>query len=783
MFGLITLPAGGVNNAFYESWADYLQPKSRMFLSVLQTMFQGLADIFYDLANAVLTAWSAAWKLADFSSLFTDAKEANDMTGYQLVQYTGLFFTIGLIIMSIMMAVQLVQFNLTSGRRGKEWPAGIVTAVIIIALVPMLISGGTAVAKSMNSTLLGDNTDTAQNGGHSILTDVWKNNSVDLKKVAQANFNVDEKHIHDYSPVKNNSSNAIVKSSIFTSVIDDDDKKDIKGKEAKKVFDNKQGEESKTEKMDKGGWIKGSEDAYPRVKVNWMGIIAAEIVFAIVGFLAIIELIVRFFRLAYYSLTLLALAFRDMEGKKAMQILHLMEGSILGLALLPLNVILFFAFVQWGMNAINNQSLSWGPYTVVSVALLLAAGKGLLSGFALIDDWTGTPSGHGGTVTSLIGAGAAVAGVGRSANGAVAAPFHGAAKVGRGATKAGEKTVNGAKSIKDKVAQARKRGDDTQNDVQGGKQKKSDPIDVGAGSTSSNSGAGQQVGKPSSSGTGNKSTTNNDAHQSKNATGIPTTSINQSANQEIHDNDTRQSGAVNESGNQQTGSRTPADAHNPGIQPGRPLTSGGNLSGSQAGSKNGGSQTISQTTGSSLSNESPKSSMSPSSGSSDNSTVPVGMSIPTNTPSSSPNTPSGTMNSNTSNNPKPSSNSPKDTQPMADGNTSQPDNLVNTSVPAGNTGNRVTNSVPHIMGQQPSRSTDMPNANPSNRSTNSNYQSFNPQSNPKLAGNPGVTQGSRFSQSRQSQNKSQSQYSRLQKELQDDLKKAYPKTNTNKQRS
>ena len=779
MFGLITLPAGGVNNAFYESWADYLQPKSRMFLSVLQTMFQGLADIFYDLANAVLTAWSAAWKLADFSSLFTDAKEANDMTGYQLVQYTGLFFTIGLIIMSIMMAVQLVQFNLTSGRRGKEWPAGIVTAVIIIALVPMLISGGTAVAKSMNSTLLGDNTETAQNGGHSILTDVWKNNSVDLKKVAQANFNVDEKHIHDYSPVKNNSSNAIVKSSIFTSVIDDDDKKDIKGKEAKKVFDNKQGEESKTEKMDKGGWIKGSEDAYPRVKVNWMGIIAAEIVFAIVGFLAIIELIVRFFRLAYYSLTLLALAFRDMEGKKAMQILHLMEGSILGLALLPLNVILFFAFVQWGMNAINNQSLSWGPYTVVSVALLLAAGKGLLSGFALIDDWTGTPTGHGSTAAGLIGAGAAVAGVGRSAKGAAAVPFLGAAKVGRGAAKAGEKTVNGAKSLKDKVAQARKRGDDTQNDVQGGKQKKSDPIDVGAGSTSSNSGAGQQVGKPSSSGTGNKSTTNNDAHQSKNATGIPTTSTNQSANQEIHDNDTRQSGAVNESGNQQTGSRTPADAHNPGIQPGRPLTSGGNLSGSQAGSKNGGSQAISQTTGSSLSNESPKSAMSPSSGSNDNSTVPVGMSIPTNTPSSSPSNPSGAMSSNTSNNPRPSSNSPKSTQPTTVGNTSQPGNPVNTTVPAGNISNRVTNSVTHTMSQQQNRSTDIPNANPSNRSTNSNYQSFNPQSNPRPAGNPGITQDSRFSQSRQSKNNSQSQYSRLQKELQNDFKKAYPKTDTN----
>lgn len=765
MFGLITLPAGGVNNAFYESWADYLQPKSRMFLSVLQTMFQGLADIFYDLANAVLTAWSAAWKLADFSSLFTDAKEANDMTGYQLVQYTGLFFTIGLIIMSIMMAVQLVQFNLTSGKRGKEWPAGIVTAVIIIALVPVLISGGTAVSKSMNSTLLGDNTETAQNGGHSILTDVWKNNSVDLKKVAQANFNVDEKHIHDYSPVKDSSSNAIVKSSIFTSVIDDDDKKSIKGKEAKKVFEYKQGDDDK-EKMDKGGWIKGSEDAYPRVKVNWMGIIAAEIVFAIVGFLAIIELIVRFFRLAYYSLTLLALAFRDMEGKKAMQILHLMEGSILGLALLPLNVILFFAFVQWGMNAINNQSLSWGPYTVVSVALLLAAGKGLLSGFALIDDWTGTPSGHGGTVTGLIGAASAAYGVGRGAKGAAVAPIHGATKVGRGAAKAEKKIENGAKSLKDKVAQAKKRGDETQNDVQGGKRGKNGANDAVTGSTSLKSGAGQQPGKSVSAGTGNKSATTSNAGQSQNATGIPTTNNSQSGNPDSYDVSAAsqsESGASSDSGNHQTESRTPSDAHNPGVQPGKPLTSNNNLAGSQVGSKNDGSQTNVQPTGLSVNNASPKSSMPTSSGSSDNSTTPVGMSILTNAPSSAASNLSGSINGNAGNNTSPSSNSPKTTQTTA----------------VGNTGNRVTNSVTHTMSQQPSRSTDIPNANPSNRSTNSNYQSFNPQSNPRPAGNSGLTQGSRSSQPKQSQNNSQSQYSRVQKELQNDFKKAYPKTATN----
>ncbi|MCT0485834.1 pLS20_p028 family conjugation system transmembrane protein [Weissella paramesenteroides] len=785
MFGLITLPAGGVNNAFYESWADYLQPKSRMFLSVLQTMFQGLADIFYDLANAVLTAWNAAWKLADFSTLFTDAKEANDMTGYHLVQYTGLFFTIGLIIMAIMMAIQLVQFNLTSGKRGKEWPAGIVTAVIIIALVPMLISGGTKVAESMNTTLLGDNTESAKNGGHSILTDIWKNNSVDLKKVAQANFNVDEKHIHDYSPIKENSSNAIVKSSIFTSVIDDKDKKDIKDKNARKVFENKQGDDDK-EKLDKGGWIKGSEDAYPRVKVNWMGIIAAEIVFAIVGFLAIIELIVRFFRLAYYSLTLLALAFRDMEGKKAMQILHFMEGSILGIALLPLNVILFFAFVQWGMTAINNQNLSWGPYTVVSVALLLAAGKGLLSGFALVDDWTGVPSGHGNTATGLIAGVSATAGVGRSAKSAATAPVHGAAKVGRGAAKAEKKVENGAKTLKDKVAQAKKRGNETQNNVQGGKHGKPDPNAVEGSTSLKPDAAQQQTGKSNASGTGNKSATNNNAGQAKNATGIPTTTNAQQSNQDVQNGNVSQSGessVSDDSGKQQAGSRTPSDAHNPGIQPGKPLTTSNNLSGGQSGHQNGGLQSNGQTTGSSLSNESPKSSMSPSSGSNDNSTVPVGMSIPTNTPSSSSSNPSGAMSSNTSNNPRPSSNSPKATQPATIGNTSQPGNPVNTTVHAGNTGNRVTNSVTHTMGQQPSRSTNMPNVNPSNRSTNSNYQSFNPQSNPKPAGNPGVTQGSRYSQSRQSPNKSQSQYSRLQKELQDDFKKAYPKTNTNKQRS
>src|SRR5699024_12430865 len=99
----------------------------------------------------------------------------------------------------------------------------------------------------------------AQKGGHSILTDSWQNNSVDLKKVAQVDFKVKEGNIHDYSPIKKTSSNAIVKSSIFTDTMDDKAKKGIKNKQAKDVFAKKQ-VESTPEKVDKGGWLNGTED-------------------------------------------------------------------------------------------------------------------------------------------------------------------------------------------------------------------------------------------------------------------------------------------------------------------------------------------------------------------------------------------------------------------------------------------------------------------------------------------------------------------------------------------
>ncbi|NEZ89040.1 pLS20_p028 family conjugation system transmembrane protein [Weissella paramesenteroides] len=732
MFGLMTLPTGNPTNAFYESWADYLQPKSRMFLSVLQMMCQGIADVCYDLANAVLTAWHAAWKLADFSSLFTSAKEANDMTGYHLVQYTGIFFMLGLIIMAIMMAIQLVQFNLTSGKRGKEWPAGIVTAIIIIAMVPMLITGGTKVAKSMNTTMLGDNTEMAKKGGHSILTDIWKNNSVDLKQVAQANFNVDEKHIHDYSPIKDSSPNAIVKSSIFTSSIDDKAKKEIKNDNAKKVFTKKQGSDN-AEPLDKGGWLKGTEEVYPRVKVNWIGIIAAEIVFAIVGFLAIIELLVRFFRLAYYSLTLLALAFRDMEGKKAMQILHVMEGSILGVALLPLNLLLFFAFVQWGMLAINDQNLSWGPYTIVSVALLLAAGKGLLSGFALIDDWTGMPTGHGNTVNSLIGAGATVYGAGRITRGVTGAAMHSVGRTGHGATRAGKKTASAAQALKDKVAQAGKRGHDTQDAVQGGNKNHQ--------ATTAQASDNKQGGHTAPTTSGNKVTTNAEQattnEQSENATGgIPMTSqaISQS-------NSTSADGKnmTNDTTEQHVGSLTPSDAYQPDTQ----LTSHNATIGHSNTSK-GGTNGASSVNGISSTGNRSNSNM----------TVPTNM-------TAVPNESDSPVNKNTQSETTTSSGSQRVTPAPVNSPATDDVNASNSTTLSDNRG---TNDVIHLAGQQSTVST--------------------PAKQPVMQqsiGSAGIISNPINSQRTKPQSL-ESQYAKLQKELQADLKQAYP-NRPNHQRS
>lgn len=441
LLSFMALPTGGPTNEFYESWADYLQPYPTIFLKTAAIFGQWLATLFYNLGNAVLEAWNGAWKIADFSSLFT-SKHADGMTGFQLTQYIGLFFMIGLMIMSIMMAIQMMQFSMTSGRRGKEWPAGIVTSLIVIWVVPLLITSGLSIGKAANTQMLGNSHQ------QNVLTKIWRSNTVDLKKLAEANFDVSGENPNKFSPITDSSSNEAVKSTVFTQIMDEDGIKEIKDRRISKVFTRKMGE-STPKDLDKGSFLTKSAAAevYPRVKTNWFGIIAAEIVFAVVGFLAIVELLVRFYRLAYYSITLLVFAFRDMEGKKAMQILHVMEGSIIGVALLPLNLLLFFGFIQWGTSTIGNSNLGWAPYTILIIAIMVAGMKGLFGGFALIDDWTGVPTGGGQSLMGMVGAASTAASVGR-----------GAANVGRtvgnGVLKTGNVTKAGAENMAAKFSKA-----------------------------------------------------------------------------------------------------------------------------------------------------------------------------------------------------------------------------------------------------------------------------------------------------------------------------------------
>ena len=442
---LMKVPDGGPNTAFYDAWSNYLSPMPRVYLSMIETIMHGIAEIFFDLGNAVLTAWTKVWDLADFSGIFV-ANTHGDITGYNLGQYVPIFATIGFVVFAIMMYISLFMFTLTNGEKGKEWPKGIIIIFMVLGIMPWLITGGTAISKSANDTFLPKD--------NNVLVQVWKNNSVDLEKVADKNFDVKVEDLKNYSPIKDGSDPAIVHAPFFAKVMDEDETKKISGEnkiDAQKVFTKKRGVDDQSEDLDKGVWFTGGifNEIYPMIKVNWMGIIGAEITFSIVGFLAIIELVVRLYRIAYYTITILVFAFRDLKGEKAMQIMHLIEGSFIGMALMPLNVVLFFAFIQWSMTKLESMGLSTMPFTILSIGIMIGGAKGLFGGFSLIDDWTGVPTGHGNTAQSLIAGGMAAGAVGNMAKSA-----GNTAKGGLNATKAlVDKASAASGKISDKVAE------------------------------------------------------------------------------------------------------------------------------------------------------------------------------------------------------------------------------------------------------------------------------------------------------------------------------------------
>ncbi len=401
---LPALPSTGPTADFYQQWSTYLQAAPRIFVIMYAWFMHLLAMGAYWLANGVLTAWNAAWSLIQFSSIFTASDGKTDIThGFNLIRLIPIFLTLGLVILSLMMAISLLQFIITNGERGKDWPRGLIITFFIIGLMPTLLTGGMKIAQSANETIM------STNSQQNVLIQLWKNNSVDLNTAAYYNFATDKDGVSkSYSPLVNpktkrpfddEKADKIISNPAFTSATMSDDL-NLKGlnENQKKVFQNQASlYDDSIEPLTKGSWVTGGafDNVYPRIRVNWAGLISGLVVFAITGAIAIYQMLLRVWRLAYYTLTILYFAFRDLSGKKAMQILHLIEGSITGIALLPLGLVLFFAWVSYSIPTISTMNLDWWPFSILSVAAMLAGARGLMTGFQLVDEWTGMPSGQG----------------------------------------------------------------------------------------------------------------------------------------------------------------------------------------------------------------------------------------------------------------------------------------------------------------------------------------------------------------------------------------------------
>lgn len=404
LVSLPALPGTGPTADFYQQWSTYLQAAPRVLVVMYATFMHLLAMGAYWLANGIFTAWNAAWKLIEFSSIFTAADGKTDITnGFNLIRLIPIFLTLGLVIMAIMMAISLLMFIISNGERGKDWPRGLIITFFIIGLMPTLLTGGMKIAQAANDTIM------TTNGQQNVLLQLWKNNTVDLNSAAARDFNTDgNTPTSKFSPLINQQTNRtfsdekaeqIVTNPAFATATMSDDTS-LKGlnDNQKKVFQNESSLYDDTvEPLAKGSWATGGvfDNVYPRIRVNWAGLIAGLLVFAVTGAIAIYQMLLRVWRLAYYTLTILYFAFRDLSGKKAMQILHLIEGSITGIALLPLGLVLFFAWVSYSIPTISGMNLGWWPFTILSVTAMLAGARGLMTGFQLVDEWTGMPSGQG----------------------------------------------------------------------------------------------------------------------------------------------------------------------------------------------------------------------------------------------------------------------------------------------------------------------------------------------------------------------------------------------------
>ncbi|GLX33423.1 hypothetical protein Lmede01_14010 [Leuconostoc mesenteroides subsp. dextranicum] len=383
---LPTLPNNGPTADFYNQWSQYLSPLPHIFLTLIMLFMHSIALIFYYIANAVFTAYQSSFKLLDFMNIFFEPN-SDVYQNWNLGNILKDFLYLGFVIFGIMMMVQWIQYTATSGRKGREWPKGITITVTVITALPWaigLMSGiGTATVN-----------DTSGTKEKSIVTQLWQGNSTNLRTLASNNFDLNKYKVYLSShPITGEK----IEGSDFHSVISDAGYTDGLSDAQKSVFTKKIGGNGNMVDITGDSLVLGKifADDYPVMKTNWLGIIGGEIVFIIVVAGAIVRLLSSVYKMAFMAGSIVYFGLRDgTQGKRVQQVLGMIEGQITGIVMMPISLIFFFAWVEFAFNTINGLGLDMWPFTILSIAALLAGGKGLAGGFEMIEQWTGVRSGH-----------------------------------------------------------------------------------------------------------------------------------------------------------------------------------------------------------------------------------------------------------------------------------------------------------------------------------------------------------------------------------------------------
>ncbi|ANY10944.1 pLS20_p028 family conjugation system transmembrane protein [Leuconostoc lactis] len=395
-----TLPVNGPTPDFYSEWSQYLSPLPHIFLTLIMLFMHSIALIFYYIANTVYEAYQDSFKLLDFMNIFFEPKNAV-YTDWNLGNILKDFLYLGFVIFGIMMLVQWIQYTATSGRKGREWPKGITSTVAVISALPMIIG----LMSNIGTATVADVSGTNQ---PQIITQLWQGNSIDLHELAHVDFDM-KKYKDDKDTFKH--ADAKITGSDYHSVMSDAGYTDGLTDAQKSIFTKKIGGNGKMVDITGDSLVLGKTfaDEYPVMKTNWLGIIGGEIVFIIVVAGAIVRLLSSVYKMAFMAGSIIYFGLRDgTQGKRVMQILGMIEGQITGIVMMPISLIFFFAWVEFAFNTINSiPNLGMWPFTILSIAALLAGGKGLASGFEMIEQWTGVRSGHN-PVASMILANQAV---------------------------------------------------------------------------------------------------------------------------------------------------------------------------------------------------------------------------------------------------------------------------------------------------------------------------------------------------------------------------------------